>query len=156
MNDLIQEPRASKGAPARGARDAEVPGGTERILLVEDEDVVREVLVQVLRRYGYRVVDAPDATRALETSAVEDEPFDLLVTDVVMPGLNGPRLAERLRAERPELPVLYISGYPGDELVAQGMLDVDRPFLQKPFSPAVLARKVRELLETTTASGTAE
>jgi CheY-like chemotaxis protein len=135
------------------APEPDAPGGTERILLVEDEDVVRDVLVQVLRRYGYRVTDAENGPRALALTADDAEPFDLLVTDVVMPGLNGRHLAEHLGRERPDMAVLYISGYPGDELLALGMLDPDRPFLQKPFSPSALARKVRDVLK---ASGTAE
>ncbi|MBN9522390.1 response regulator [bacterium] len=140
-------PRAESG-PGGGTappRPPAPPRGTETVLVVEDEDAVRALTRHVLRHAGYVVVEAADAGAAAR--AAEGREIDLLVTDVVMPGLGGRELAERLRASRPGLKVLYLSGYTDDAVVRHGVLHERVHFLQKPFTPAALAWKVREALD---------
>jgi len=124
-----------------------LPRGTETLLLVEDEDAVRRLAVIALSRLGYTVLEAPDADTAMGIFEGYVGPLDLLVTDVIMPGLSGPRLAERLRAARPELRVLYLSGYAQEELDFASGLGPDTAFLAKPYTGAILARKIREVLD---------
>jgi PAS domain S-box-containing protein len=130
------EPRAAASAPT----------GTETILLVEDEDGVRELLEEILTSQGYRVLAASRGVEALQISEFVDEDIQVLVTDVVMPHMSGHELAMRLRARRPSLRVLYLSGYTDEAIAHRGIVDVDAAFLQKPFTRAALARKVREVL----------
>jgi CheY-like chemotaxis protein len=113
------------------------------VLLVEDADPVRQLAVTVLRQLGYTVLEASHATAAMAIVQTHDGPLNLLITDVVMPGMNGPRLAERLTAVRPDLRVLYVSGYAEDALE----LRAPRAFLPKPYTSSGLARKVREILD---------
>ena len=134
---------AALPTPARVDR----PVGHERILLVEDNEIVRGPITLVLEDLGYEVVPACDPEQALELAAAAGA-IDLLVTDVVMPGMNGRQLAELLLAERPELKVLYMSGYTDDAVIARGVIDREMAFLQKPFGADDLAQKVSELLET--------
>jgi CheY-like chemotaxis protein len=121
------------------------PTGMETILLVEDEDVVRGLVDQSLQSFGYRVVAASTPHEALAAADLHD--FDLLVTDVVMPEMNGRELAELLEATRPGLRVLYTSGYASHVLLEDGVLSETTNFLQKPFALDALARKVREVLD---------
>ncbi len=123
------------------------PRGAERILIVEDEGAVRRMAGRALAAQGYAVLEAENGADALEVLARADGPVNLVLTDVVMPILNGRELAERLAAERPQLRVLFMSGYTDDDVVRRGLLDPGAPFLQKPFVPADLARKVREVLD---------
>jgi PAS domain S-box-containing protein len=123
------------------------PRGAERILIVEDESAVRRMAGRALAAQGYAVLEAENGAEALEVLARADGPVDLVLTDVVMPVLNGRELAEQLATERPRLPVLFMSGYTDDDVVRRGLLDPGAPFLQKPFMPADLARKVREVLD---------
>jgi PAS domain S-box-containing protein len=123
------------------------PGGGETILLVEDEEAVRTLTRQVLEAKGYTVIEARDGQDALGRAESHDGPIHLLLTDVVMPHLGGRELADRLTSARPELRVLYLSGYTDDAVVRHGVLEADVAFLQKPFTPAELARKVREVLD---------
>ena len=123
-----------------------VPTGKETILVVEDEAVVRDLAARVLRSKGYTVLAAAHPSAALEISQRERN-IDLLVTDVVMPQMGGKKLADRLCDMRPGLPVLYVSGYTEDNVVHHGVLDEDIFFLAKPFTPAALAFKVREVLD---------
>ncbi len=121
-------------------------GGHETILLVEDEPQVRAVVQRALERGGYGVLVAQDANDALRLSAAVSS-IDLLLTDVVMPQMNGRELAERVRATRPGIRVLFTSGYTDDAILRHGVLDQGVPFLQKPITPAALMRSVRETLD---------
>jgi CheY-like chemotaxis protein len=121
------------------------PAGAATILLVEDEPWMREIAERVLTREGYRVLSAGDAVEARALAATASQPIDLLLTDVVMPGLSGPRLAAQMRQGQPGLRVLYISGYGGGE--AGRELEPEERLLQKPFTPLVLVENVRAALE---------
>ena len=121
--------------------------GTETILLVEDEDVVRGLARQILEQAGYSVLDACCGEEALSLCEKHEEPIHLLLTDVVMPDTSGKELAQRLTSLRPETGVLYMSGYTDEAIVHHGVLDSNVEFIQKPFSPVALARKVREVLD---------
>jgi two-component system cell cycle sensor histidine kinase/response regulator CckA len=122
-----------------------IPGGGT-ILLIEDEPGVRQMTSRSLQEYGYGVVEASGGHQALGVLERDDGHIDLLVTDVVLPGMDGPELARRASELRPELPVLFISGYTDDEIVRRGLLHERQPFLQKPFTPEALAAKVAALL----------
>jgi two-component system, cell cycle sensor histidine kinase and response regulator CckA len=121
--------------------------GTETILLVEDEEQVRTVAHEVLKRSGYHVIDAKNAGEALLTCEQSTENIELLLTDVVMPQMSGPEVAKRLVATRPGMKVLCMSGYTDEAIVNHGFLGEGVAFLQKPFTPEGLARKVREVLD---------
>jgi signal transduction histidine kinase/CheY-like chemotaxis protein len=121
--------------------------GTETLLVVEDEHSVRELTRQVLRLHGYRTLDAANGGEALAVAAAHDGPIDLLITDVVMPGMSGPDLAARFQAARPETAVLFLSGYTSHAVVGGGMLEAGKDFLQKPFTPSDLAATVRGILD---------
>ncbi len=118
-------------------------GGTETILLVEDEDSVRRLASLLLERSGYRLLVASSAEEALETARAHAGPIELLLTDVVLPGMNGRRLADLLTPERPSMKVVFASGY-FDE---RGILEPGSDFIQKPFNPETLARAVRRALD---------
>lgn len=134
--------------PAGAAPRREAPArGTETVLLVEDEDEVRELARESLEAHGYQVLAARDGAEGIEIAEGLGSRIDLLVTDVVMPQVGGPDLARRLGAMRPDLKVLYISGYVGGALAGQGGLDAAAALLPKPFSPDALVRKVREVLD---------
>lgn len=128
-------------APARG---------TETILLAEDENTVRELIQEVLHNQGYAVLAASHGAEALELALNRGERIDLLVTDLVMPHMNGRDLAERCTAAHPEMKVLYMSGYTDNTLVPGGMLTTGMEFIQKPFSPDDLARRIRQVLDRKT------
>jgi two-component system cell cycle sensor histidine kinase/response regulator CckA len=121
-------------------------GGSETILLVEDETPVRELVGKVLERHGYRVIGAATPDDAIALSVQESGPIHLLISDVVLPQISGAALAAQLHNTRPEMRMLFMSGYTDSAIVQSGVLDQDTPFLQKPFTPATLARKVREVL----------
>jgi PAS domain S-box-containing protein len=129
------------------ADTAQPSRGSETILLVEDETEVRRVAIRILKSRGFVVLEARDGKEALDVAAAYPERIHLLVTDVVMPGLNGRELAGVLAAERPNVRVLYISGYTDHAIVRGGQLEPGLAFLQKPFTPDALARKVREVLD---------
>ncbi len=122
--------------------------GSETILVVEDEAPVRAVTRQLLQRNGYTVLEAPDGATAL--TMVDGEAgghIDLLLTDVIMPGMSGRELAEKLKASRPNLHVLFMSGYTDDAVVRHGMLEPGLAYLEKPFRPQTLLKKVRSVLQ---------
>ncbi len=121
--------------------------GSETILLVEDDDQVRDVAQGILKRYGYRVIEARNAGEALLHSEGHAGAIDLLLTDVVMPQLSGPELAQRLGRARPTMKILCMSGYTDESIVRHGVLEARIAYLQKPLTPEGLARKVRELLD---------
>ncbi len=123
--------------------------GRETVLLVEDEPGVRRLVNETLRLHGYTVLEARHGIEALLTGAKHMGPIHLLLTDVVMPQMSGPEVAEKLASVRPEVKVLYMSGYPDHPTFSKGGLDTDRSFLQKPFTPTALAQKVREVLDGT-------
>ena len=122
-------------------------GGAETVLLVEDESAVRRIATEMLLRLGYTVLDAPNGRVAQKIFLEYRKPIHLLVTDVVMPELGGRELTEQLRALRADLKVLFMSGYAGDALVQQALLEPGTAYLQKPFSLYALASKIRELLD---------
>jgi PAS domain S-box-containing protein len=121
--------------------------GVETVLLVEDAEGVRTLARIVLEKHGYKVLEASNGGEALGVCRQHAEPIHILVTDVVMPNMSGRLLAEQLAPLRPGMKVLYLSGYTDDAIVHHGVLSADTPFLQKPFTPADLARKVRETLD---------
>jgi CheY-like chemotaxis protein len=141
-------PRAGEPcAAAAGEGSAAAARGGETLLLAEDEEQLRDLAARVLEDLGYRVLKACDGEDALRVLRGEAGPVPLLVTDVVMPGMSGLDLADRVCAERPETRVLYISGYTDDAVVRLGALGPGRAYLQKPFSPEALALRVREVLD---------
>jgi signal transduction histidine kinase/CheY-like chemotaxis protein len=123
------------------------PRGNETIFLVEDEETVRSVTSRILRRFGYQVVEASGPAAAIRLVEQHAGPIDLLVTDVVMPEMNGRQLVEHLMVARPDLKVLYLSGYTNDAVVRHGVFESNVNFLQKPFTTEALAAKVREILD---------
>lgn len=140
-----EEPLAAVG---NGDGPPGASAGEETILVVEDEEAVRTLICEVLRRDRYSVLAASCGEEALKMCARYGGPIHLVLTDVVMPGMNGRELANRLRAFRPEMTVLYTSGYTANAIVHHGVLDEGAAFLPKPFTPAALTRKVREGLDT--------
>jgi PAS domain S-box-containing protein len=145
---MIAFPRVEEATAERGAASGliEMPRRPETILLVEDEEGVRSLLRKMLRKKGYTVLDARDGGEALFVSKEHQGPIHLLLTDVVMPKVNGWELAKRLAPLRPEMKVLFMSGYTDDAIVRHSMADVDTSFIQKPFTPDGLVEKVGELL----------
>ncbi len=136
---------APSGLPAPGPLT--LPGGRETILLVEDQDAVRAFARHVLLAGGYTVLEARDGEEALRVAQQCPGPIDLLVTDVMMPRMSGPHLAEQLARDRPGLRVLFVSGYADEALTRCGVTEAGPAFLAKPFNPAGLARKVRAVLD---------
>jgi two-component system, cell cycle sensor histidine kinase and response regulator CckA len=121
--------------------------GSETILIIEDEDMVRNLACRGLRDYGYSVVEAPNGAQALQYLRQHPGAVDLVISDVVMPEMGGRELGRLLEQSDPELPVLYMSGYTGDDVMHRGLLDPGAPFQQKPFTPIGLATKVRSMLD---------
>ena len=140
IHALPEPPGESRGLP-------EVEGGSETVLIVEDEDLVRALAVRALRSHGYQCCEARHAAEALRLLAQEPTQIDLVITDVVMPGMSGGGLGDRLALLRPGLPVLYTSAFTDEDMIRRGLLEQGRPFLQKPCMPNDLARKVREVLD---------
>jgi len=123
------------------------PRGSETVLLVEDEAELRDLLAEVLEDTGYTVLRAGDGAEAVKVCAERERPIDLLLTDVVMPGMSGRELAARVQPLRPAMKVLYMSGYTDGAIVHHGVLEPGIAFIQKPFAPPAIAHKVREVLD---------
>jgi two-component system cell cycle sensor histidine kinase/response regulator CckA len=140
---IDEAPRPVSLAPPR-----DPAGGRERLLLVEDDAAVRRVGFRVLHGAGYDVVQASTAEEAIAYLESHPEPIDLLVTDVVMPGMSGPKLAEVIRQSRPNMRIIFISGYAGDEVARKGISTGDVPFVQKPYLPSQLLARIREVLDS--------
>jgi signal transduction histidine kinase len=121
--------------------------GSETILLVEDEDSVRDLAQRILQLRGYKVLAAQHAGDAIQMASAADQQIDLIITDVVMPGMNGRQLVEALHARTPGVRVLYMSGYTDDDIVRRGLLTSNVSFLQKPFTAKSLGRRVRSVLD---------
>jgi signal transduction histidine kinase/DNA-binding response OmpR family regulator len=145
----IYLPRVKERAlsEVRRAPQVSVPRGTETVLLVEDEEGVRDLIREWLAGHGYHVLAATNGLEALDVAARADGRIDLLVADVVMPQMGGPALAQRLLALRPDLKVIYVSGYADDALGDRQVLEAGAAFIQKPFPLDTLVRKVREILD---------
>lgn len=138
--DAPVEERPVAGAVKGGPRGA-------TIMIVEDEEVVRELMYAVLREEGYRLVCAASGPEAIEQAETTRFEIDLLVTDVIMPQMNGPAVAQEFRARYPSMQVLYVSGYSSADMCDQGVIDEELEVLEKPFTPGALRRRVGELLE---------
>jgi signal transduction histidine kinase len=144
---VITLPRvAAPIARAEMRLQGRMEGGTETVLLVEDEERVRQIATEVLERVGYRVLPEGSAAAALARASAHDGRIELLLTDVVLPDMNGRELAERLRAERPDSRVLYTSGYTDEIKILNGQTGPGTLFLPKPYDPPTLLRSVREVL----------
>jgi len=140
-----------EGAQSGGSRDRKpdtlsLPRGSETVLLVEDEKGVRELAREYLEMSGYTVIEGENGHMALELAAMHAGQIHLLMTDVVMPGISGRELAERVSHIRPGIKILYMSGYTDQAVVHHGILETDAVLLQKPFTAATLASKLREIL----------
>ena len=144
----IYLPRVAEPAVSTGAI-ATLTGGTETVMLVEDEDRVREVAVRILESVGYKVLAASDASNALELLEQTEDGIDILITDVVLRGVGGRELADRAMAKRPKLAVLFSSGYTDDIVLAHGVRNNVAAFIAKPYTPLTLCNKVREVLTRT-------
>ena len=140
--DESAEPYVLEASPASSA------GGSETVLVVDDSDAVRSAVGSQLERRGYRVLSAASGEDALEVAGGHEGTIDLLLSDVVMPGMSGPELAERLAVTRPGLRVLFMSGYAADAIAERGVLDAGAAHLPKPIGAALLASRVREALDT--------
>jgi two-component system cell cycle sensor histidine kinase/response regulator CckA len=145
---VIRLPRvAGAVAVERPVEQPELPRGTETVLVVEDDDTVRELVCQMLRTVGYTVLEARHGGEALLICERTSEPIDLMVTDVVMPQMSGRQLAERLEPLQPEMKVLFMSGHTDDAVIRHGVRNAMMTFIQKPFTPAALTRQVRAVLD---------
>jgi CheY-like chemotaxis protein len=136
------EPDAAEEKPPTEAKRC----NHETVLVVEDQAAVRRLATSVLESVGYRVLSATNGNEALALEAAHKGRIDLVLTDVVLPGMTGKQLAERLKILRPESRVLFTSGYPQDVIADRGVVDRDVAYIAKPYSPKDLAAKVREVL----------
>jgi two-component system, cell cycle sensor histidine kinase and response regulator CckA len=133
--------------PHAPANESPPPDGVETLLLVEDEDGLRALASHTLRERGYHILEASNGEEALEVSRGHVRPIHLLLSDVVMPKLGGHALAERLITERPDIKLLFMSGFTDSALFRHGVISGEVECLLKPFTPTVLAQKVREVLD---------
>jgi CheY-like chemotaxis protein len=139
-------PESEEAAEVRAAESSSVRG-VETVLVVEDEPALREIAKRVLSRQGYVVLEASNGNVALEVSAAFTAKIHLVLSDAVMPGMSGAETVRRLKVQRPDLKVLFMSGYTDDEVVRRGIVSSAVPFIQKPFAPGGLAKSVRETLD---------
>ncbi|MEW6659506.1 MAG: PAS domain S-box protein [Thermodesulfobacteriota bacterium] len=144
----IYLPRVDAVAEAvKAGKPVELPYGGETILVVEDEDALRALICKTLKKFGYRVLEARHGGEALLICEEATEPIHLMLVDVVLPQMSGPRIAARMAHLQPEMKVLFMSGYTENAIVHHGLLDQGLPFIPKPFKPVTLVRKVREVLD---------
>ena len=144
---LPRVPEEVESVPVERQAGGEALRGSETILLVDDDEAIRRLSRDFLEREGYRVIEARNGQEALWGSEHHAGPIHLMMTDVIMPGMSGQELAEKLGSSRPELKVLYMSGYTDSAIVHHGVLDDGKAFLQKPFALQVLAEKLRAVLD---------
>ncbi|HVQ77894.1 MAG TPA: ATP-binding protein [Candidatus Binatia bacterium] len=135
--------------PAREEAPGPLLRGVETVLLVEDEASLREMLREILEANGYSVLVAREGTEAVQMAAAHAGPIEIIVIDVIMPGMAGPKIVDLVARTRPEVKVLFISGYSDEAVTRHGLIGPRRAFLSKPFGPEVLLRKVRESLDAT-------
>jgi CheY-like chemotaxis protein len=133
--------------PLKDDRPSGLQGGTETVLVVEDEDTLRTLCERILGGLGYQVMPARNGAEAIALAQGYGDRIDLLLTDVVMPGMNGRELATQMVLHHPEMQVLFMSGYTNDAIGKHGVLDEGVSFIGKPYTPLALARKVREVLD---------
>ena len=138
----ILEPTVAEASPT-----SEPPGGGETILLIEDEPLVRDLVTDVLHNHRYKVLTASDGEEALAIAPEHPSEIHLTLSDVVLPSMSGKEAATRLTQARPGLKVLYMSGYAEEQIVHEGIVDENVAFLAKPFTPAALSEKVRDVLD---------
>jgi CheY-like chemotaxis protein len=145
----IYLPAEQGGGRPRLERSAavKVAGGTETILIAEDEPDLRELTRIFLESYGYKVLDAPSAEKAIEKAESSSEAIHLLLTDVIMPGMSGRQLAEKILSKRPQTKIVYMTGYTDDMVMQHKVLEPGAQLLQKPFTKVELAAKVRATLD---------
>jgi two-component system, cell cycle sensor histidine kinase and response regulator CckA len=145
----IYLPWVEKTAPMRknSMREVQIPHGSETVLAVEDEEMVRNIVLKSLTKYGYKVLAAPDGEEALRICKRHEGPIHLILTDVVMPGISGKEIARQAKELRPDLKVLFMSGYTDNAIVNNGILEEGIAFIQKPFTHEGLAWKVRGVLD---------
>ena len=129
------------------------PRGTETVLVVEDEKPFRKLTCNFLKSSGYKVLEAVDGAEGLELARSYPEPIHLLLTNVEMPKMNGPEMARHVKRSRPDIKVLYVSGYADENIIGGALLDEDAAFLQKPYTREALVHKLRDLLEGKEGSG---
>jgi PAS domain S-box-containing protein len=142
-----EEPDGAASGRIRTPRRNRQVGG-ETILLVEDDEEVRQVALRILRKNGYRVLEASNGADALKVAEAQESPVDLVVTDIVMPEMGGSELAERIREKQPDARILFTSGYTEDAAMRQSFLQAGESFIEKPFTPASLSRRTREVLDS--------
>jgi CheY-like chemotaxis protein len=137
---------AEPGRPALEAGPA--PGGTETILVVEDDEMIRSLIRDILESTGYRVLVADDPDQGMKLIGEQQDEIHLLLTDLILPGMSGRELVDRVTKEKPEMRVLFMSGYSDEAVARHGILEPGLAFLQKPFSRDGLVRKVRDVLDS--------
>ena len=142
-----RSPFGSADSTTTATDQRSAPHGSETILLVEDEEAVRNLLRDILRRYGYTVLEAENGPRAIAICKSHEGPIDLVVTDMVMPQMSGWEVADAVSTLRPKARLIYMSGYIEHVVVEQRILESGVAFLGKPFTPEALGRKVREVLD---------
>jgi two-component system, cell cycle sensor histidine kinase and response regulator CckA len=142
-------PRAESAAALSDSKEAteELSAGTETILLVEDDPLVRRLSLEVLSQQGYAVLEASDGVEALQAAQAHCSEIHLLLTDVVMPNMGVEELTSQLKAVCPNIKILFTSGYADDAIVRQGVLEPEVEFMEKPFGPAELLNRVRQVLD---------
>ena len=141
MDEIVQKPRWIED-------DREKLSGIETILLVEDEEVVRNLVRDILTDKGYNVLETDSGKEAIAICGTYSGPIHLLFSDVIMPNISGTELRDQLINLRPDIKVLFMSGYTDESISHSGILDSDSSFIEKPFTPDALARKVREVIES--------